>query len=222
MARRRIIFINLTTGQELILPVTPERYQIDRGIDVQTVNLTGFGDVHLAGDRKLFTETLSFLLPVHDYAFNDPTTVLDPFHYIWFFQLASDNKQVCRFIVSDTPTQCEVLFENLQYREQDGTNDYYCELTLRRYRQPNPIRLVGDDAGGTSAVETSQSRASSAPTETEVQSYTIQSGDTLSGICRKFYGDAALYPKLAAYNGIANANLIYDGHTLNIPPASAL
>lgn len=223
-AKRRIIFVNLTTGQEVVLPVTPQQFVIDRGVNVETVNLTGFGDVHLAGDRTLFTEPLEFMLPVQDYPFNDATAVLDPYYYINFFELTGDNKQVCRFIVSDSPTQCEVLLENLQYRQQEGVGDYYCTLTLRRHRQPNPVRLVGDEgtASGQTAAVSTPARATDTPTQTAVQNHTVQPGDTLSGICRKYYGNANLYPKLAAYNNIKNPDLIYDGSVIKIPPASAL
>lgn len=219
----RIIFVNLTTGQEVVLPVTPQQFVIDHGVNVETVNLTGFGDVHLAGDRTLFTEPLEFMLPVQYYPFNDVTTVLDPYYYIDFFELTSDNKQVCRFIVSDSSTQCEVLIENLQYRQQEGVGDYYCTLTLRRHRQPNPVRLVGDDQQAAQvAAVTTPARATDTPAQTAVQNHTVQPGDTLSGICRKYYGNANLYPKLAAYNNIKNPDLIYDGSVLKIPPASAL
>ncbi len=222
-AKRRIIFVNLTTGQEVVLPVTPQQFVIDRGVNVETVNLTGFGDVHLAGDRTLFTEPLEFMLPVQDYPFNDATAVLDPYYYINFFELTGDNKQVCRFIVSDSPTQCEVLLENLQYRQQEGVGDYYCTLTLRRHRQPNPVRLVGDDQQPAQVTAvTTPARATDTPAQAAVQSHTVQRGDTLSGICRKYYGNANLYPKLAAYNNIKNPDLIYDGSILKIPPASAL
>lgn len=225
MDKRRIIFVNLVTGQEVVLPVTPREYRIDRGVNIETVNLTGFGDVHLAGDRTLFTEQLEFMLPVQDYPFNDATTVLNPFYYIDFFELTGDKKQVCRFIVSDSRTQCEVLLENLQYRQHEGTGDYYCVLTLRRHRQPNPVRLVGDDqttVSGQAAAVPALARAAETPAQTAVQNHTVQAGDTLSGICRKYYGNANLYPKLAAYNSIKNPNLIYTGSALKIPPASAL
>ena len=221
--KRRIIFVNLTTGQEIVLPVTPREYVIDRGVGIETVNLRGFGDVHLAGDRTLFTERLEFMLPVQAYPFNDATTVLDPFYYIDFFELTGDNRQVCRFIVSDSPTQCEVLLENLQYRQQEGTGDYYCTLAMRRHRQPNPVRLVGDDQSTAQAATVSTpARATETPAQTAVQNHTVQPGDTLSGICRQYYGNANLYPKLAAYNGIQNPDLIYDGSVIKIPPASAL
>ena len=221
--RRRIIFVNLTTGQEVVLPVTPQQYVIDRGVAIETVNLTGFGDVPLAGDRTLFSETLEFMLPVQAYPFNDVTAMLDPYYYIDFFELTGDNRQVCRFIVSDSPTQCEVLLENLRYRQQEGTGDYYCTLAMRRHRQPNPVRLVGDDQSTAQAATVSTpARATETPAQTAVQNHTVQPGDTLSGICRQYYGNANLYPKLAAYNGIQNPDLIYDGRVIKIPPASAL
>lgn len=50
-----IIFVNLTTGQEVVLPVTPKEYSIDRGVNIETIHLTGFGDVHLAGAQTAFS-----------------------------------------------------------------------------------------------------------------------------------------------------------------------
>lgn len=45
------------------------------------------------------------------------------------------------------------------------------------------------------------------------RTYTVQSGDTLSGIAAKY---GTTYQALAAKNGIANPNLIYPGQKLNI------
>ena len=46
-----------------------------------------------------------------------------------------------------------------------------------------------------------------------VQSYTVQSGDTLSGIAAKF---GTTYQSLASINGITDPNLIYSGQNLRI------
>ena len=51
-------------------------------------------------------------------------------------------------------------------------------------------------------------------TENTEEVYTVKSGDTLSAIARKYN---TTYQKLAAYNGIANPNLIYVGQKIKIP-----
>lgn len=53
----------------------------------------------------------------------------------------------------------------------------------------------------------------SAPAPTPVQTYTVQSGDTLSGIASR-YGTS--YQNLAQLNGIANPNLIFAGQVLKV------
>ena len=45
------------------------------------------------------------------------------------------------------------------------------------------------------------------------QTYTVKSGDTLSGIAAKF---GTTYQKIAAKNDITNPNIIYPGQRLKI------
>jgi len=54
-----------------------------------------------------------------------------------------------------------------------------------------------------------------------VEYYVIKSGDTLSAIALHFYKDAAKYPKIFEANRevIKDANLIYPGQKIRIPPA---
>lgn len=54
--------------------------------------------------------------------------------------------------------------------------------------------------------------------------YTIVSGDTLSVICRRYYGksSAKYYNALAKYNGIKNPHLIYPGVTIQVPSETVL
>ena len=49
--------------------------------------------------------------------------------------------------------------------------------------------------------------------ETTPQTYTVKSGDTLSGIANIF---GTTYQKIAELNGISNPNLIYPGQVLKI------
>jgi nucleoid-associated protein YgaU len=52
------------------------------------------------------------------------------------------------------------------------------------------------------------------------QPYTIKSGDTLSAISLLFYGNANKYPQIASANGIADANNVPVGTTINLPVLS--
>lgn len=47
--------------------------------------------------------------------------------------------------------------------------------------------------------------------------YTVKSGDTLSAIAERYYGDAGQYKKLAHHNNISNPDLIQPGQKLRIP-----
>ena len=49
------------------------------------------------------------------------------------------------------------------------------------------------------------------------QPYTIQSGDNLSKISKRFYGNANKYPEVAKANNISNPDLIKVGQQLNLP-----
>ncbi len=49
------------------------------------------------------------------------------------------------------------------------------------------------------------------------RSYTVESGDSLGFISRKFYGDSSGIRKIMEANGLANADMIFEGQTLLIP-----
>lgn len=54
----------------------------------------------------------------------------------------------------------------------------------------------------------------------QTQTYTVQRGDTLSKLAQNFYGDAHRYQLIQKANNIAEANRIWVGQVLVIPPLS--
>lgn len=60
-------------------------------------------------------------------------------------------------------------------------------------------------------------KASESSTTTTQETYTVKSGDTLSGIAAKY---GTTYQTLASYNGIADPNKIYSGQQIKIPSGS--
>ncbi len=56
--------------------------------------------------------------------------------------------------------------------------------------------------------------------EPQAQFHTVESGDTLSGIAKKYYGDAMKYPVIFEANKpmLSDPDKIYPGQVLRIPP----
>jgi LysM repeat protein len=206
----KIIFKDKNT--ELVLPVTPENYDVPDGINVEIVNIHTLGDVALPGHSVLPTLKINCMFPAKDYPFNQPGTVTDPFYYVDKFAEWSLNRTVLRYIIHPTKINIPVLVQSIISGEQDGTGDVYATIELRKYRELSAVQT--EKTGN-------KSRSVDAPDVT-AQTYTVQSGDTLSAISRKFYGDASLYQKLADYNGIKNPNLIYVGNIIKLPDRSQL
>jgi nucleoid-associated protein YgaU len=59
-----------------------------------------------------------------------------------------------------------------------------------------------------------------ATTGGDEQPYTIKSGDTLSGVSKRFYGHANKYPEIVSANNIADPNNVPVGHELQLPVLS--
>ncbi len=198
--------INLT---ETALPVTPASFTVESGMRVETINLHTVGDINLPGLPTLATIKIDALFPAQEYPFAN-STQLEPYRLVEQFQRWITGKNILRFIITETPVNIPVLIENIAYGEKDGTGDVYATLTLREYRFTKLPTYYTD-----STVQEPSREVETAPEMPE--NYTIVQGDTLSGICLRFYGDASLYPKLAAVNGIKNPHLIYPGTVLTLP-----
>ena len=73
-----------------------------------------------------------------------------------------------------------------------------------------------ETSADTTTIVTSEGETTYALTDTE-QLYTVQAGDTLAGIAKRYGTTTAV---LSAYNGIQNTSYIQAGATLKIPPFS--
>lgn len=215
--RRILSFLDPATGTELILPVTPSSYEWDHANRVESIQLDQIGEITLPGGKLMGSCTLEVLLPARLYSFCNPGTVTNPYIYLERLERWSDSGTPVRWIVSGTPTNALVLIESVRYGERDGTNDLYAIITIRQYARPEtPVLAV---SGG--GAQTSRDASTGA---SQQRTYTVQRGDTLWGISRKFYGDGSLAYRLASANSaiIKNPGLIYPGQVLTIPPRDDL
>lgn len=215
--KRLFIFHNTEANSELTLPVTPASFQVGHAVKFETINIHTLGDVNIATTPALDTIKIDCMFPARYYPFCNFTSIIGPYDYVKIFTDYVDYKPLLRFIVSGTTINVPVKLESIEYGEKDGTNDVYATLTFREIKQ-----LAAVQSGTTSAGSSLVRASSSTATPVKASAYTVTSGDTLSSICRKQYGDATLYAKLAAYNGIKNANLIRMGQVLKMPAKSQL
>lgn len=206
-------FIFRDKDRELQLPVTPPSFTIEHGINIETINIHTLGDVNIAGYGTLATIKIDCLFPAQQYSFS--TGSQEPYSYVEIFKKWSSEREIVRFIIPDTPVNMPVLVQDVAYSEQDGTNDVYSSITLREYRELNVVKIESSGSGN-------KTRVASTSTVPATNSYTVKKGDTLSAICRKFYGNASLYPKVAAANNIKNPNLIYPNQVIKLPDKSQL
>lgn len=218
MAVKQMILKDTSGGTELILPVTPESFSVSFGRNVLKVNVHQLGDVNLWGQKTAATVQVSALLPSSErsYAFAGGYTG-NPYGAIEVMQNWQNQGKILRFIVSETPVNLAVLLSEVSYGEQDGTGDVTANLTLSEYRE------VGATQVQTSGGQPTATRpAESGGLHSSPQGYTVVKGDTMWAIARKFYGDATLCWKLASFNDIKNANIIYPGQVVKIPDKGAL
>ena len=128
-------------------------------------------------------------------------------------QLTEWEKMYSSYIqdASNTPNGIYDIYNDLK-KNANGIN------TLDKIVQSTESKESADIAQTLGKWEESKSSTSAntqaQKTTSSEQVYTVKSGDTLSGIAKKY---GTTYQKLASYNGIANPNLIYVGQKIKIP-----
>lgn len=213
---RTHVFLDVASGVELVMPTYAEAgWGWKHGMGMEKVTLDQLGDVAVPTARKLCEQPLEVLLPARDYSFNVPGARTDPWVYIEALEKRCDAKSLQRYIVTGTPVNVAAYIEDVDYTEPDGTGDMRVTIRLQEAKTPKVIPAA-DSLGLELGVREEHAEGLMGST------YTVEQGDTMWAIARKFYGDGSLCWALAAYNDIANANIIRVGQVLQIPPGDQL
>lgn len=213
---RTHVFLDVATGVELVMPTYAQvGYAWRHGMGMETISLAELGDVAVPTVRTLCAEPLKVLLPAQSYPFNVPGANLNPWTYLEALERRCDARSIQRYIITGTPINAAVYIKEIHYTEPDGTGDLEVTIQLQEAKTPKAIPAASslklelgtreDNGGGLMA-----------------STYTVVQGDTMLAIARKIYGDANLCWRLAAYNGIKNANIIHPGQVLKIPSRDQL
>lgn len=211
----QIIFRCPKTGTQLAMPVTPPGFDVAAGREVEPIDMAQTGQLALPGLQTLMNEEHEYLLPAERRNYTDPTYTGNPYDIVNQLIRWSDAGEVLRYIVTDTPINLPVLLGPITYGQHDGTGDVTVRFQLHGYREPVLPAVSNSDTKNSS-------RPSGGSNQPAASKYVVKKGDSLWAICRKFYGKGQLAYKLAAVNGIKNANLIFPGQELRLPPKSQL
>lgn len=204
------------------LPVNPEEIKRTRNLNVETYQVLGTGQVSVPSYCELEEYSFEAEFPSQDYQYIESGARADADYYEKMFKKAQKNKKPIRFIASNDITDdisVRVLVKSIEVIEKAGEEgDKYISLTLMEYKGASKRYIAVQTPTATVKQEDTATNSEAVnPAVTDNKTHTVQSGDTLWGIAKKYYGNGAQYPKIASANSIANPNVISAGQVLSIP-----
>ena len=198
-------------GRSIQLPVKPTEFNVTVAHRNTVVNVIQLGDINLIGKTGLREVSLSSFFPAMDYNFSNNSGRKAPITYVNQLESWRNSGIPVRVIITDL-LNMEATIESFTWGERDATGDIYYTLALKEYKKIKSTRANVD-------IETETTRETKDPESNSSKTYTIQKGDTLWAISKKFYGDGTMYNKIYEANKdrINNPNTIYVGQVINIP-----
>lgn len=135
---RRQILVKSEQFGEVIIPVTPEKYQMTGGQKNKVVDITRVGEAIIFGMPKARTLTFSSFFPDlnHDYPFAVDSTK-SPTELVEYFTKVKEARKPVRVIITDSPVNLMMGLMSFNYFEKDGTRDIYYELSFTEYKDLN-------------------------------------------------------------------------------------
>lgn len=209
-------------GKKYKLPVNPEEIKWSRELNIENYQVLGTGQVSVPSYYNLEEFSFEAEFPSQDYHYMNSGARADADYYEKMFRKAQKNMKPVRFIASNDITDdisVMVLVKSVEAVEKAGEEgDKYLSIKLQEYKAPGKRYVAVQTVAATVKQEDTAAAAEINPAVTENKTHTVQSGDTLWGIAKKYYGNGSQYTKIASANpDIKNPNLIYPGQVLSIP-----
>ncbi len=208
-------------GKTYKLPVNPEEIKRKREMNVETYPVLKTGQVSIPSYCSLEEYSFEAEFPSQEYHYMNSGARANADFYEKMFRRAQKNLDPIRFIASNDindDISTMVLVKSVEVVEKAGEEgDKYITLNLIEYKSPGK-RYVAVQTAAAAVKQEEAAAEETNPAVTENKTHTVQSGDTLWGIAKTYYGDGGQYTKIAAANpSIKNPNLIYAGQVLTIP-----
>lgn len=209
---------NIKRKMTLLLPITPESYEIEYNNDIETVRLTNFGDINIPTHHTPITlefEGLFSVNPDHNINKKTVSNMRHAMDYVNLIKTWINNKDIVRVVITkDTKSRIDLDFyiEGIQYSEDGETvGDIKYKITFREYR---PLKT-------NTTTKPKPTRSSSKPkSSSKNRIYIVKNGDYLKKISRQFYGTSKKWTVIYNANKKVigkNPDLIYPNQRFIIP-----
>ena len=214
----------------VLLPITPGELQMKIKGQNATETLMDETEINYLKAPGLTEIEFECRLPQTPYTFINGEA-LPAADYLALFESMKTEKRVFQFIVSRMDGQGNLLFdtnikaalEEYEITESaDEGFDILVNVSLKQYREfgTKLVKIEEPASPGepAKAVTETPRESTTAPGRS---TYTVQSGDCLWNIAKKYLGNGARYKEIYTLNKdkIQNPNLIYPGQVLTLPAA---
>ena len=209
------------------MPITPGKLQLKIKGKNKTVTLINDGEVNFLKLPGLTEINVSLLLPMFQsysgHAHNSPD------HYLALFETLVVERKPARFILSRETLDSKRLYDtNIQVSlesytiDEDASNgsDVIVALVFKQFKDfgTKQVRILepATEADQPVAIIEQPRETHNAP---QVSNHTVEAGDTLWLLAKRFYGDGSRYTDIYEANSgiLSDPNVIKVGQTLVIP-----
>jgi len=228
-------------GNSLTLPINPENIDIPSSKDVKVYNILGYGEVPVAGYRKLKQITLTSILPDTTSYFALLSSLVESLKHKPYtkeksvdmlHKWAESSKPIRVIIAGDAYENINMEFQIKSFVEgiQENRRDVKSRIELIEYRNPTQVsegyKTVLKEISSTVTDETAKryKKLVSNLKDRRISRFipkelTAQNGATLYKIAKLVYGEAsANSKKLARLNGIFDRNKDIAGELIDMIP----
>lgn len=207
MRKTRTVLLATDDGQ-FELSVNPPEISVTQDNKDKTIDLLNVGEINVPGMRGLIRVSLATFLPDRNSPFY---TGAAPEQIVQAVKKAKNGQKAVRIIISgsDVNTQFNVSSMNEIYKE--GQGDIYIAWSFVELRDLNTGQVASFVRRYTDTGLCTRRTARSVP-----KAVTVQSGDTLWNLARRYYDDGSRWKDIAMANDMYEDALV-PGMRLIIP-----
>ena len=212
---------------KVLLPVSPSKLTTKINNQNKTMTLINEGEINILKSPALTTIEFNCLLPNVKYPFAVYKSGFEKAkYYLDKLESLKISKEPFQFIVSRTlpngeylySTNIKVSLESYTIQEDSKQGlDVVATINLKQYKEygTKTCKVLSNSLIVT---KTREAKTSPQPKNAPL-TYTVQKGDCLWNISKKFYGTGTKYKEIASANAdkITRPNLILPGQVLTIP-----